>query len=173
MIRGTLTIHTTLNELKVIGRVSPEDAKDLGIIIKSLTNTKLKTSILRLIHGDIFCGSRLKKFGMTDNDKCSRCNEVETIEHMYLTCDYTKRIWSIIKEITNIEYTSMKEVAGISKLHDKTTVTINAEIIRQLSAIDRPTLNPKLFVCSIIKRLSIIEKGFTKIQITKLLNLLQ
>ena len=84
MIRGTLTIHTTLNELKVIGRVSPEDVKDLGIIIKSLTNTKLKTSKLRLIHGDIFCGSRLKKFGMTDNDKCSRCNKVETIDHMYM-----------------------------------------------------------------------------------------
>ena len=110
---------------------------------------------------------------MTDNDKCSRCNQVETIEHMYLTCDYTKRIWSIIKEITNIEYSSMKEVTGISKFHDKTTLTINAEIIRQLSAIDRPTLDPKLFVCSIIKRLSIIEKGFTKIQITKLLELLK
>ena len=173
MIRDAINIHITLSELKAIGIVSQEEVKDLGRIVKSLTNTKLKTSILRLIHGDIFCGSRLKKFGMTDNDKCSRCNQVETIEHMYLTCDYTKRIWSIIKEITNIEYTSMKEVAGISKLHDKTTVTINAEIIRQLSAIDRPTLNPKIFVCSIIKRLSIIEKGFTKIQITKLLNLLQ
>ena len=56
----------------MIGRVSQEEVIDLGKIIKSLTNTKLKTSILRLIHGDIFCGSRLKKFGMTDNDKCSR-----------------------------------------------------------------------------------------------------
>ena len=63
----------------------------------------------------------------------------------------------------------MKEVTGLSKFHDRTTVTINAEIIRQLSAIDRPTLDPKLFVHSIIKRLSIIEKGLTKIQIAKLL----
>ena len=169
LIRSAIHNNSTLSEFRVIGRVNPEEVNDLGRIVKSLTNTKLKTSILRLLHGDIFCGSRLKRFGMTDNDKCIRCNQIETIEHMYLTCVYTKRIWSIIKEVTNIEYNSMKEVTGLSKLHDRTTVTINAEIIRQLSAIDRPTLDPKLFVHSIIKRLSIIEKGLTKIQIAKLL----
>ena len=92
---------------------------------------------------------------------------------MYLNCGYTKRIWSIVNEITNIKYSSMREVTGFSKLHDKTTITINAEIIRQLSAIERPTIDPKIFVRSIIKRLSIIEKGITKIQIGKLLDLLQ
>ena len=173
LIRSAIHKQNTLNDLKVIGRVSQEEVMDLGKIIKSLTNTKLKTSILRLIHADIFCGSRLKKFGMTVNDKCSRCNQEETIEHMYLNCGYTKRIWSIVNEITNIKYSSMREVTGLSKLHDKTTITINAEIIRQLSAIERPTIDPKIFVRSIIKRLSIIEKGITKIQIGKLLDLLQ
>ena len=168
LIRSAIHKQNKLNDLKIIGRVSQEEVIDLGKIFKSLTITKLKTSILRLIHGDIFCGSRLKKFGMTDNDKCSRCNQEETIEHMYLNCGYTKRIWSIVNEITNIKYSSMREVTSLSKLHDKTTITINAEIIRQLSAIERPIIDPKIFVRSIIKRLSIIEKGITKIQIERL-----
>ena len=68
LIRSAIHNNSTLSEFRVIGRVNPEEVNDLGRIVKSLTNTKLKTSILRLLHGDIFCGSRLKRFGMTDND---------------------------------------------------------------------------------------------------------
>ena len=50
-------------EPKMITNPHPEKIKRLGTLISRLTNTKLKTIVLRSLHGDIYCGTRLKKFG--------------------------------------------------------------------------------------------------------------
>ena len=52
-------------------------------------------------------------------------------------------------------------------------MTINGEIVRQLLAIERPKLDPFQFVENTIKRLSIVEKGITKFQVLRLLNILK
>ena len=45
---------------KMIINPAPEKLKRLGNLINRLTNTKLKTILLRSIYGDIYCGTRLK-----------------------------------------------------------------------------------------------------------------
>ena len=92
---------------------------------------------------------------------------------MILTCEYTKNIWAIVSSITDIKHTSIKKIVGLDPIHDKTTLTINCEIVRQLLAITRPTVDPRTFVENTVKRLSIIEKGVTKIQILTLLDRLK
>jgi hypothetical protein len=52
--------------------------------------------MLRLIHGDVYCGARLKKFKMSEIDTCIRCFEKETIKHLSVECPYTKEIWSLL-----------------------------------------------------------------------------
>ena len=115
----------------------------------------------------------MKKFGMVEEDVCERCGLVETIEHMILTCEYTKKIWKIVSKITNIDHSTIGIIVGIDPTHDKTTMTINGEIVRQLLAIERPKLDPLQFVENTIKRLSIVEKGITKFQVVRLLNILK
>ena len=58
-------------------------------------------------------------------------------------------------------------------MHDKTTLTIHAEVIRILLAIERPLTDKIILVKSIINRLSILEKGTSKIQIIKMKEVLE
>ena len=141
----------------------------LGHQISKLTNVRSKTTILRAIHGDIYCGTRLMKFGMSDSDLCSRCNIQETITHQLMECNYVRNIWDITKRITGIKVSSLNQVLGHDPFHDKSTLTLHAEIIRQLLAIERPTINPLNLVMNSVKRLSIVEKGITKHQINNML----
>ena len=154
----------------MIGTINSEARNKLGNLIKSMNNVRLKTILLRVIHGDIYCGTRLEKFGMTDSNLCTRCGKEETIEHMLLTCDYVKTLWTITSNITGIKFDSLGTIVGLNPRHDKTTITITSEVVRQLLAIDRPTIDPRELIKNTIKRLSIVEKGITKIQINRFLD---
>ena len=52
------------------------------------------------------------------------------------------------------------------------TITLHAEIIRNLLAIERPIINQLKLIKSITKKLSIIEKGITKFQISQMIKTL-
>jgi hypothetical protein len=77
-----------------ITALTPDEAASLYKNINRLSSTQNKTKMLRLIHGDVYCGVRLKKFKMTDIDTCIRCFEKETIKHLLVECPYTKEIWN-------------------------------------------------------------------------------
>ncbi len=72
-----------------ITALTPDEAASLYKNINRLSSTQNKTKMLRLIHGDVYCGVRLKKFKMTDIDTCIRCFEKETIKHLLVECPYT------------------------------------------------------------------------------------
>jgi len=46
-----------------------------------------------MIHGDVYCGSRLLRFGLSTTDRCIRCFDCETIKHLLIECPYTKEVW--------------------------------------------------------------------------------
>jgi hypothetical protein len=62
--------------------------------LAKIRNIPNKTKMLRLMHGDVYCGVRRKKFKMTDNDSCGRCFQPETIRHLLLECPYTQQVWA-------------------------------------------------------------------------------
>lgn len=42
---------------------------------------------------------RLKNWGCINNDSCVLCNNgVESIDNLFFQCEYTSRIWSIVRE---------------------------------------------------------------------------
>ena len=145
----------------------------MGGLINRLTNTKLKTILLRAMHGDVYCGTRLKKFGMSDNDECQRCSLPETIEHQLHSCQNTKNLWNLTSKVTSIPINNLNSILGYEETHDKTTLTLHAEILSRLLSIERPTQNPKTLLKSVIKKLMIVEKGITKHQITQMLDLIE
>ena len=147
---------------KVLENVNEEGLIKLGLSIRSLTNTRLKTILLRALHGDIYCGTRLKKFGMTESDTCQRCGYPETIKHLLLECNYVKQIREICKSLTSIPINNINAVLGDHDFHDKTTLTIHCEIIRRLLAIERPILSQHKLIKLVIDRLAIVEKGISK-----------
>ena len=61
---------------------------------------------------------------------------------------------------------------GISDFHDKTTITLHAEIIRILLAIERPTTPQLELIRNTLERLNILERGVTKHQINEMIKIL-
>ena len=147
---------------KLLENTTEEGLTELGRLISSLMNTKLKTIILRSLHGDIYCGTRLKKFGMTDTDCCQRCGCPENIKHLLLECPYVKKVWEISRNLTSIPGDNINEVLGYHDFHDRTTLTIHCEIIRRLLAIERPITDQLKLIKSVIDRLAIVEKGLSR-----------
>jgi len=68
----------------------PDEAATLYKNINRLRSTQNKTKMLRLIHRDVYCSVRLKKFKMSEIDTCMRCFEKKTIKHLPVECPYTK-----------------------------------------------------------------------------------
>ena len=151
---------------KMLTMTNNDDLTNLGRNILKLTNSKLKLILLRCLHGDVYSRERMVRFGMVEDNRCPRCNEIETTQHMLYECTYVKSVWSEIHKLTNIKANSLNEILGLHPFHDKVTLTIHAEAMRRLLSIERPTTDPRLLVKSIISNLYILEKGVTKYQIS-------
>ena len=158
---------------KLAKHSNPQCLKKLGRNISTLTNCRLKSIILRCLHGDVYCRERMFRFGMTDDSKCTRCSKVETIEHMLHECEYVSNLWHLIGSITGIKNRNLQEILGIHPIHDKVTLTIHAETLRRLLAIERPTVPVKDLLKSVVRNLSIVEKGFSKYQVKQILDHLE
>ena len=168
ILRSTLT-KPWLDPPKMLSGLENLNIKSIARNIKALSNVKNKTIALRLIHGDIYCGTRLKKFGMSDNEMCPRCNEEETILHQILTCPYTAKIWDHVSSITGTDNKDLASIMGMNQNHSKATFSLNIEIIKQLLAIERPITDPKILVERTITRLTYLERGITKMEMNQLL----
>jgi hypothetical protein len=78
------------------GQFDPAEAAALYKKVCKISSVTLRTKILRLIHGDVFCGTRLVKFGIADIDTCIRCFETETINHLLINCPYSQTVWTLL-----------------------------------------------------------------------------
>jgi hypothetical protein len=74
--------------------LTARSAVELYAKIAKLKNVQNKAKMLRLIHGDVYCGSRTFRFGLTDSDRCIRCFGEETITHLLYECPYTSEVWA-------------------------------------------------------------------------------
>jgi len=88
--------HVELITYTQLTVLTPNEAATLYKNIKRLRSTQNKTKMLPLIHGDVYCGARLKKFKMSEIDTCIRCFEKETIKHQLTECPYTREIWRVL-----------------------------------------------------------------------------
>jgi len=106
--------------------IAEEQVVPFYVKINCLSNIKNKTGMLRLLQGDVYCAERMYRFGMTQNDKCRRCFEVETIQHLLTECHYTNAVLRMLGVNTN----STGEVLGINL--GKAALEIRADIINYL-----------------------------------------
>ena len=147
--------------------------KGLGKNITTMTNVKLKSILLRCMHGDVYSRERMFRFGMTSDNLCSRCQQIETTEHMLIGCDYVLNLWTKIGRITGIPNRNLDEILGAHEIHDKITLTIHAEVLRRLLAIERPVSDVDDLLLSIVRYLNTLERGVTKYQVAKIVEYLE
>ena len=167
-IRESIQVNEMVTP-KLLNNINIKDQTSLGYKISKMSNVKLKSILLRTLHGDIYSGDRLKRFGMIEDDKCIRCGQIETRIHLIHECNYVKSLWAKLGQITNIPYTSINTILGVHDLHDVLTLAIHSDVIRRLLSIDRPVVDQWCLIKSVINRLFICERTISKYQISLML----
>jgi len=149
-IRQLLYEDAVLPQTKMLDFENNEVARNLYKKIKGIKSIPLKTKMLRLIHGDIYCGTRLVRFKLSDIDTCTRCFAQETREHLISHCPYTKQVWQkygivnptlrniLSTEITSAEFeirSSLLETIVFRKQHIPPEILIDTTMTRYASGL--------------------------------------
>jgi hypothetical protein len=124
-IRSITNMEVCITNTKLVN-MDPQQAALLYRKIARLRSIANRTKLLRLLHGDVYCGSRLYRFGLSTNDRCIRCFGCETINHLLLECPYSKEVWSRIGITANGIGDILKENIKLGELE------ILAELISAL-----------------------------------------
>ncbi len=115
------------------------------IKLNAIRNVKNKNGLLRLLQGDIYCAERMMRFGMTQNDRCRRCFEKETIQHLLSECQYTKAVLSLLK----VNSEDVSKILGVDL--NKAALEICSDIICYL-IFRQQTLAPEILVRTTLEK---------------------
>ncbi len=150
-IRTAINTESCITTTKTMN-MTPQQATTLYNKIAKLRNVANKTKLLRLLHGDVYCGSRLYRFGLSDTDRCIRCFECETIRHLLLDCPYTKEVWSRLGLAADTPGDILKDNINVGELE------IIAEVISAL-VFRKQILPPDVLIRSTIYK---FKEGLSK-----------
>jgi hypothetical protein len=104
-LRQVIYKKTLITDTKAC-QFDPGGALALYSKLRKISSIALRTKMLRLIHGDVYCGVRLVKFGLSEIDTCIRCFEHETINHLLFQCPYSQSVWTKLG-ITVVDFMSI------------------------------------------------------------------
>ena len=156
-------------EFKLGIKLTANESKTWGNKLNKLTSTRHKNSLLKSLHGEVYTKEKLHRFGLSADNKCPRCNEVENLSHKLFECCYTKKIWDtaipILKKLNILNTPNEERIKLITATTIGTSLdamTLTAEIhqtILQLRHDQNYLLHPKYLVKRAIKNLSVKEKN--------------
>jgi hypothetical protein len=155
-IRELTSSETCLRVTKLLS-LDEMQAKTLYGKIAKLKSIPNRSKLFRLIHGDVYCGSRAFRFGLIDSDRCIRCFEEETIRHLLLDCPYTKEVWSRLGIQGSRPEDILDSKATIAELE------IRAELIAAI-VFRKKVIPPEVLINTTIKRYA---KGLSTSRMTQ------
>jgi len=121
--------------------------------IGKISNVANKNRMLRLLQGDVYCGDRLVRFGMTESDRCRRCFEKETIIHLTLECPYTK----LVLQKLGMRNYELGEVLGITL--NRYELEIRSDVLSYL-VFKQAMIQPNVLVRTTLEKYA---KGLVKV----------
>jgi hypothetical protein len=81
--------------------LDPLDSINWLRTLNSLTSTRHKNNLLKVIHGDVYSRNRKFKFGLIQDPNCERCGQVDTIQHKLFECPLVEQVWRKMFVLTN------------------------------------------------------------------------
>ena len=157
-----------IKTFKIGMTLTKSEALSWGLKLSKIKSTAHKNITLRVAHGEIYTKEKLFRFGLAPDPKCPRCNEIETLRHKFIECDYVKRIWNqtfkCIKEVTLIDPTiedRTQAALGTYLNSDCAIMTLNAEILSRIHSLKDTnyTVHPKFIVKSAARAVERKEKA--------------
>jgi len=125
-------------------------------------NAKLRNIYFRLINNDFFPRTRMLKYKMITDDKCSRCEMSETSRHLLYDCPQSRNIWKLYNTLltrNNQEIDQVQQYEDLFKACGNPAINIvKIKIIQSLIQIIRPRNWSENNIIDLIKELMNIEK---------------
>ena len=158
-IRLSRSNHEPVRSYKIGLEMTETQSLSWSLKLAKLKSTRHKNILLRVAHGDIYTNEKLFRFGMQPSPLCPRCQEIDTLQHKFLNCDYIKRIWAEAYKYTRTIVTTnpanedpTEAALGAYKDANIATVTLNAEILLRISWLkpNNYLVHPKFIVKSAI-----------------------
>jgi hypothetical protein len=105
-------------------------------------NPKLRNIYFRLIHNDFFTYARMKKYKMTNSDKCIRCDEIENTKHLLWECSHVRNIWTLFNNFMTKLTCENENVLNYEDVFipgkSSSICIIKIRLIQELIQMDRP-----------------------------------
>ena len=118
------------------------DEENITRFRNNCKNPKLRNIYFRLIHNDFFTRVRMKKYRMTKDDECPRCNMTETTKHLLWECIHVKIIWRLFNDLMNCTENGQECVNNYENVFQTCELPaisiVKAKIIQALIQIERP-----------------------------------
>ena len=170
-IRETRTTYKSIRDFKIGMNLTEVECRSWGLKLNKITSTKHKNVLLRIAHGEVYTQEKLHRFGLTESPLCPRCGMIEDLQHKFIECQYVKKIWDKVADLTaglttdNLRIENRSKVILGSHLNSNITMlTINAEIIQRLLSLKADldyVLHPKIIVKQVIAALHMKERNKT------------
>jgi hypothetical protein len=90
-------------------------------------NTKLRSIYYRLVNNDFFSTERMQRFKMTSDNKCQRCNNVETTKHLLWECTLIEIV--LEKGITDKTILNYSDLFNVNDI--VISLTVNFGLLRR------------------------------------------
>ena len=168
-IREARSTIPAITDFKLGLTLTNAESRSWSLKLSKVVSTRHKNLILRVAHGEIYTKKKLARFGLTNDPLCPRCQNVETLEHKFVTCQYVAKIWERVYAVTNHLTTSdptledpTKAILGAYLSSTTTVLTINAEIMQRIHLLKDDAnylVHPRIFVKQAIIYLLKREKG--------------
>jgi hypothetical protein len=118
------------------------DPRNIITFRTNCKNAKLRNIYFRLIHRDFFTYSRMKRFKMTESDKCPRCGITENINHLLWECAHVKLIWDEFNNLMTEKGYLRELVSNYEDIYSSglkpSTSLIKIRLIQVLIQMERP-----------------------------------
>jgi hypothetical protein len=164
-------------ELEAKYPMSGRDEKILVAMqkIAKIRSIRLRNNMLRIINGDVFSKERMHRFGMIEEDKCDRCDEVETRDHLLFYCRSTNKMWQLFASIylkavgRPFMFTEKNVLACGDNYNSLATTTIIAELTKT-NVLYRPRYESEGELLTVIKGIIQREVNWSGSQKIKIQN---
>ena len=104
----------------------------------------MQSLLWKILHRIYPTNDILVKMKIKDSSKCDRCNDIDSLEHLFYTCEHAQKVWK------NIEYTIQIRLKANFKLseeivmlgyHNKNTEKEISRKINLILAIGKSTIS--------------------------------
>ena len=160
-IRECRSDQKPITEFKLGLSVSTREGLSWGLKLSKVTNVRHRNMLLRVAHGEFYTKEKLNRFGLIDSPNCPRCDELESLQHKFIECQYITHIWQIVhsssKNLLTVDpanYDRAAAILGVYLDSNPVILTINAEILQRISCLkdnENYLVHPKHFVKNALK----------------------